>query len=82
MKLINSFKYLKEQCIKLTTDKRFMYLADLLFTGLSIGTALFLLRLNNVFAQGIGVAVIFAVGQEYVIWLTDLVKEIKKTKSK
>lgn len=78
------FKYLKDKYKKITSADKFIeardYSLDLLFTGLAFGIGIFLLKRENSFAQGIGFAIIIALVQEYVKFLANVVKDIKRSK--
>ena len=78
------FKYLKEKYTKLSKDiwyqKARDYSLDLFFTGLFFGIGIFLLRISNSFAQGFGFAIIIALVQEYIKYIAEVIKDIKKSK--
>ena len=81
-KVKNSLKYLGTQFNRLREQEWFSYSLDLLVTGLAIGIGLFPIRTRYSLAQGIGIAVIIAIGQGYIKYLVELVKDIKRTKGK
>ena len=82
MDKINKFKYVKQQFKQLTETDAYSYSLDLVVTGLAIGTGLFLIKTSYSLAQGIGFAVIIALALQYIKELAEVVKDIKRTKSK